>query len=318
VCSNQRTQERHEQTTPTIDGRHDRVFDGLSLTYDGRGTTVIKASVVDQAALHGLLARLRDPGLPLVSVTRSNRNDPESNSLRPPSLTNNRDPSRKKIAMNNRSLETQSPSLFPVRVAAVAGLATAVIVFVNAAKRSGLIELTAATRLVAPFAQALAIVLVVGLAALAVRQSSKYSSVALTLNVLGLAAATGVEWVINLVFVELDRTQTGMLRAGPLGTAFLAASLIFLLGSILYCSALLRDGKVPRIPVVAYAVATIPIALRNFVPELVLDLALVLLGASVIWLALWMLRSKNFQAVAYRSPIDAEVVRMARPALATP
>jgi hypothetical protein len=38
----------------------------------------------------------------------------------------------------------------------------------------------------------------------------------------------------------------------------------------------------------------------------------------VIWLALWMLRSKNFQTVAYRSPIDAEVVRMARPALATP
>jgi hypothetical protein len=62
----------------------------------------------------------------------------------------------------------------------------------------------------------------------------------------GIAAATGVEWVINLVFVELDRTQIGMLRAGPLGTAFLAASLIFLLGSILYCSALLRDGKAPR------------------------------------------------------------------------
>jgi hypothetical protein len=76
---------------------------------------------------------------------------------------------------------------------------------------------------VAPLAQALAIILVIGLAALAMRQSSKYSSVALALNVLGLAAATGVEWVINLVFVELDRAQIGMLRRGPLGTAFLAA-----------------------------------------------------------------------------------------------
>jgi hypothetical protein len=150
------------------------------------------------------------------------------------------------------------------------------------------------------------------------RQSSKYSSVALALNVLGLVAATGVEWVINLVFVELDRAQIGMLRTGALGTAFLAASMIFLLGSILYCSALLREGKAPRIPVVAYAIATIPVALRNFVPELVLDLALVLLGASVIWLALWMLRSKSFQPEAYRDPTQAVMAPMVRPALARP
>ena len=220
--------------------------------------------------------------------------------------------------MNNRSLEKQTPSLFSARLTAVAGLAAAAILFINAAKRAGLIEISSATQLVAPLAQALAIVLVVGLAAVAMRQSSKYSSVALALNVLGLAAATGVEWVINLVFVELDRAQIGMLRSGALGTAFLAASLIFLLGSILYCSALLRDGKAPRIPVVAYAVATIPIALRNFVPELVLDLALVLLGASVIWLALWMLRSKSFQPESYRGPTEAVMAPMVRPALATP
>ena len=220
--------------------------------------------------------------------------------------------------MNNRSLEKQTPSLFPIRLAAVTGLAAAAILFVNAAKRAGLIEISAATQLVAPLAQALAIILVIGLAALAMRQSSKYSSVALALNVLGLAAATGVEWVINLVFVELDRAQIGMLHNGPLGTAFLAASLIFLLGSILYCSALLRDGKAPRIPVVAYAIATIPIALRNFVPELVLDLALVLLGASVIWLALWMLRSKSFQPEAYRDSTEVVMAPMVRPALARP
>jgi hypothetical protein len=41
--------------------------------------------------------------------------------------------------------------------------------------------------------------------------------------------------VINLVFVELDRAQIGMLRSGALGAAFLAASMIFLLWSILYC-----------------------------------------------------------------------------------
>jgi hypothetical protein len=229
--------------------------------------------------------------------------------------------SRKKKAMStliNPSPEKQTLILFPIRLAAGMGLAAAAILFVNAAKRAGLIPVSSATQLVAPLAQALAIILVVGLAAVAMRQSSRYSSVALALNVLGLAAATGVEWVINLVFVELDRAQISVLRSGALGTAFLAASLIFLLGSILYCSALLRDGKAPRIPVVAYAIATIPIALRNFVPELVLDLALVLLGAAVMWLALWMLRGKSFQPAAYRGPAEVVMAPMVRPALSAP
>jgi hypothetical protein len=182
-------------------------------------------------------------------------------------------------------------AMFSSRLAAVAGLASGVVLFINAAKRAGLIPISSATQLVAPLAQAFAIILVVGLAAVAMRQSSRYSSVALALNVLGLAAVTGVEWVINLVFVRLDPAQIAALRSGPLGTAFLAASIIFLLGSLLYCSALLRDGTAPRIPVIAYAVATIPIALRIFVPELVLDVSLALLGTSVTWLALWMLGS---------------------------
>ena len=181
--------------------------------------------------------------------------------------------------------------VFQIRLAAVAGLVAAVVLFVNAAKRAGLIPISSATQLVAPLAQALAIILVVGLAAVAMRQSSRYSSVALALNILGLAAVTGAEWVINLVFVGLEPVQIAALRAGPLGTAFLAASITFLVGSILYCIALLRDGKAPRIPVIAYAIATVPIGLRIFVPELVLDLALGLLGASVTWLALWMLGS---------------------------
>ncbi len=51
-------------------------FDGLSLTHAGDGTTVIRGPVVDQAALHGLLTRVRDLGLPLIAVTQV---DPSSN-----------------------------------------------------------------------------------------------------------------------------------------------------------------------------------------------------------------------------------------------
>ena len=45
-------------------------FDGLSLTRESDGTTVIRGSVVDQAALHGLLSKVRDLGLPLIAVTQ--------------------------------------------------------------------------------------------------------------------------------------------------------------------------------------------------------------------------------------------------------
>ena len=53
-----------------LDTRWAAWFDGLSLTHQGDGTTVIHGQVADQAALHGLLHKVRDVGLPLVSVIR--------------------------------------------------------------------------------------------------------------------------------------------------------------------------------------------------------------------------------------------------------
>jgi hypothetical protein len=53
-----------------LDHRWAAWFDGLSLTNESDGTTVIHGAVVDQAALYGLLQKVRDVGLPLVSVTQ--------------------------------------------------------------------------------------------------------------------------------------------------------------------------------------------------------------------------------------------------------
>ncbi len=44
-------------------------FDGLTITPLPNGTTVISGPVVDQAALHGVLRKVRDLGMPLISVT---------------------------------------------------------------------------------------------------------------------------------------------------------------------------------------------------------------------------------------------------------
>jgi len=53
-----------------LDNRWATWFDGLTLTTNSDGTTTIHGIVVDQSALHGLLQKVRDIGLPLISVTR--------------------------------------------------------------------------------------------------------------------------------------------------------------------------------------------------------------------------------------------------------
>ena len=52
-----------------LDARWVKWFDGLAITLDENGNTLLSGPVTDQAALHGLLKKVRDLGLPLISVS---------------------------------------------------------------------------------------------------------------------------------------------------------------------------------------------------------------------------------------------------------
>ena len=56
-----------------LDLRWSDWFDGFSITPVGDGETLLIGSVADQAALHGMLHKIRDLGLPLLSVQRLGR-----------------------------------------------------------------------------------------------------------------------------------------------------------------------------------------------------------------------------------------------------
>jgi hypothetical protein len=67
-----------------LDSRWAAWFDGFSLTRASDGTTVL-AGRADQAGLHGVLRKLADIGLPLVSVTPAATEEPFTTSTPDPS-----------------------------------------------------------------------------------------------------------------------------------------------------------------------------------------------------------------------------------------
>lgn len=52
-----------------LDSHWSAWFDGLTITNEANGEVVLRGVLVDQAALHGVLIKVRDLGMPLLAVT---------------------------------------------------------------------------------------------------------------------------------------------------------------------------------------------------------------------------------------------------------
>lgn len=65
-----RRPQRYEiRVSGRLDARWATWFDGMTVTPTDDGSTAIRGALADQAALHGILRRVRDAGLPLISIT---------------------------------------------------------------------------------------------------------------------------------------------------------------------------------------------------------------------------------------------------------
>ena len=63
-----------------LDQRWSGWFDGLTITYEGDDVTVLRGPLVDEAALHGILIKVRDLTLPLLVVSRVVAHGPDPSS----------------------------------------------------------------------------------------------------------------------------------------------------------------------------------------------------------------------------------------------
>lgn len=59
-------------------------FGGLSIQRQDDGTTLLVGPIADQAALHGVIARIRDLALPLLAVNREGESPPDGHGARLP------------------------------------------------------------------------------------------------------------------------------------------------------------------------------------------------------------------------------------------
>ena len=66
-----------------LDDRWADWFEGLTITREDNGETLLSGKVVDQAALHGLLRKVRDLGMPLVSVIHIEPEEPDKSHNNP-------------------------------------------------------------------------------------------------------------------------------------------------------------------------------------------------------------------------------------------
>lgn len=174
------------------------------------------------------------------------------------------------------------------RFAAFCGLASALLLTLNAARRGGLVSSDTFTHAIAPLAESFGLLALTGLYLLHRERSGTTGLAAYALNFVGLTGLLGAEFIINLIFPGLTTAQTNVYLHGPAGKAFAVASVVFLVGAALFGYVMWRLALLPKAAIAAYTLGSVLIALRNSLPSaaLITGLLLAAVGIGVLSLAM--------------------------------
>jgi hypothetical protein len=186
------------------------------------------------------------------------------------------------------------PKLF--RLAAYCGLASALLLALNALRRAGVVPTDTFTHAIAPLAESFGLLVLTGLYLLHRERSGRVGLAGYSLSFVGLSGLLGAEFVINLIFPALTKTQTDALLHGPTGRVFAVASVVFLLGAAIFGYTMWRLALLPRAATAAYTLGSVLIALRNSLPSAVFITGLLLAAAGIAALSL-ALGGRKTQAV---------------------
>ena len=156
-----------------------------------------------------------------------------------------------------------------LRLTALAGITSAVVLVFNFLRRAEVVPDVAATQALAPLAATFGLIAVTGLffwhrfeGRVGTAGTAGYA-----INLLGLTGIVGIEYIANVIFPRLDDAVVDELVAGPAGTVFMVISVVFLLGVLAFTGVLLRGRLVPRPAAVLYGAGFTAIALRTLLPE---------------------------------------------------
>ena len=167
------------------------------------------------------------------------------------------------------------------RFAAYCGLASALLLALNAARRTGLVPSDAFTHAIAPLAESFGLLALTGLYLLHRERSGRVGLAAYTLNFVGLSGLLGAEFIVNLIFPVLTTAQTDAFLHGPTGKVLAVAAVVFLLGALMFGYTMWRLALLPRPAVAAYAVGSVLIAVRNVLPGAVLIIGLLFAAVGI-------------------------------------
>jgi hypothetical protein len=190
--------------------------------------------------------------------------------------------------------------LFPL--AGLAGLACALLLVVNAARRGGLLPDTDFTESIAPLAALAGLFALTGLYLWQRAEAGVLGLIGYILNAAGLAGAFAIEYALHFVLRYLDTGTVDRLVDGGTGTAFRATAIVLISGVLAFSAASLRARRFPPVPVALYALGMVPGSLRNAVPEPAYLTGLLLAAAAVAWLSLPLLRPHPALAPAAALP----------------